>query len=195
MSNFVLQIYENETPLRLSEIGILLLRIKDEFINDAAQESLHSNKVPKSCDNPDHLSYKKYVGGGICLAKKYKRLGMATDQICQACQSKNIVETLNFIFEKFYAGMYSACWRVSRKSSVAEVRTVKKRRGRGPQEIKEEIIPTAKEKSRELLSKINKEDPKIRKKKKTILLKENVSPIGEKKKNKQRIVSDSLTTK
>jgi hypothetical protein len=111
----VLQIYEGEAqiPLRLTDIGNLLARIKDEEIHATANKSLdlYETRLPRCCDNKEHVHYKKNIGGGICFAKKYKRLNLLSDQVCGSCQSNVITRTLNYIFSEYYDGKYIAEWR------------------------------------------------------------------------------------
>lgn len=127
----VLQIYEGEVPLTLQSVGKLLLTIKDEELRETANSTYSSQRLPKNCDNKEHIYYRKCVGGGVCLARKYRRLFAQTDSICGACESEGLIATLNYIFDTYYGGKYKAAWRAVRTKTP---RPEKAKRGRKKKE-------------------------------------------------------------
>lgn len=155
----MLQITENKIPLRLNEVANVLLKIKDEYIRDAAQAALRmSELVPHKCNNKDNVYYNKFIGGGICLAKKYKRLGVSKDLVCQDCQSSNIVKTLNYIFDRYFSGRYHASWK-----TVKRVVSAKPERKTKAERIKDEGDVSAEERNQQILSDLgNNSDGKIK---------------------------------
>ena len=114
MARQLLQIYENKASLTSTEAGKLLLTITDDILRDVANSMFSEPSLPRRCDNKEHMLFRKYVGGGICVAQKYKRLFSWIDPICSTCYSQNIVNTLNFIFNKYYDGRYRCEWRFAR---------------------------------------------------------------------------------
>lgn len=139
MSKMVLQIYKGDVPLTLVEVGRIIHGLKDEEIHETANAILtdEAKKLPRRCDNKDHHHYKKCVGGGICLAKKYKRLFASVDLTCVSCESKAITDTLNYIFDRYYNGEYRAEWRQTRRNkSYAPPKKSKPKK-----QVEEEIRP------------------------------------------------------
>lgn len=132
MAKLVLQIYdENDAPLTLIEVARIVRGITDEAVRETANSTYtESGKdLPKRCDNRNHNLYKKCVGGGICFAKKYKRLDVSVDQVCGSCESKVITDTLNHIFNTYYDGNYTAKWRSTRAKKAARPAKAPKKRG------------------------------------------------------------------
>lgn len=130
MGKLVLQIYEDDTPLTLVEVARIIKGLTDKQIRQTANATYNQGgeSLPRRCDNKRHDLYKKCVGGGICLAKKYKKCGVFVDQICGSCESDVITDTLNYVFDTYYDGRYRAAWRKTRvtKRSRPERPTKKK---------------------------------------------------------------------
>lgn len=133
----VLQIYEDEVPLTLIGTAKVIMGLKDEQIREVANSARDRSRLPKYCDNKEHHHYNACIGGGICLAKKYKRLFSFVDLICTSCDSHVIVDTLNYMFSEYYEGKYRAEWRktrTGRSGFTAAKEKVTKKRAKKPTE-------------------------------------------------------------
>lgn len=114
---YVMQIYKGDVPLTQVETARVIQSVKEDHIVKTANLVLsEESPISRRCDNKNHNLYKKCVGGGMCLAKKYKKGTALVDQMCSTCDSKVIVEALNYIFDNFYEENYKAEWRTPRKT-------------------------------------------------------------------------------
>jgi hypothetical protein len=147
----VLQIYEGDVPLTQIGVAKIIMGMKDEHLREIANTGFRGEpRIPRYCNNKDHHHYNACIGGGICLAKKYKRIFSVVDLECVSCESHNITDTLNYMFEEYYDGRYRAEWRKPRRGKRASVEREKVSRKRGkkkeeepapvPDEIKQESI-------------------------------------------------------
>jgi|WetSurSiteA1Bulk_404760.scaffolds.fasta_scaffold92882_2 hypothetical protein len=150
----VLQIYEDDVPLTLIGTAKVIMGLKDEQIREVANSANDRAHLPKYCNNKEHHHYNACIGGGICLAKKYKRLFSFVDVVCTTCDSYVIVDTLNYMFSEYYEGKYRAEWRKTRRDKRSgftdkPVKAVTKKRAKkqtetepiqAPAELKTESI-------------------------------------------------------
>jgi hypothetical protein len=148
----VLQIFEEDVPLTQIGAAKIIMGMKDKHLREIANTGFRGEpRIPKYCNNKDHHHYNACIGGGICLAKKYKRLFSFVDLECVSCESTNIVTTLNYMFDEYYSGRYRAEWRKPRgRRATIEKEKVFKKRGKKeepaqvPDEIKQEESITKK---------------------------------------------------
>ena len=144
MGKLILQIYEGETPLTLVETARIIKGLKDSHILETANATYEEGgeSLPRHCDNKRHNLYRKCVGGGVCLAKKYKRCGVSPDAICSVCESKVITDTLNYMFQVYYDGKYTSKWRTTRinKNSKPVRAKATKKRGEDLKKEHQEVL-------------------------------------------------------
>ena len=154
-SKLILQIYENDVPLTLIGVAKIIMGMKDKHLKEIANAGFRGEtRIPKYCDNKNHHHYNACIGGGICLAKKYKRLFSFVDMVCVSCDSHVIIDTLNYMFDEYYNGQYRAEWRRPRqgkrfRAKVEKPEKVARKRGKNtktaepiqvPDEIKQESM-------------------------------------------------------
>ena len=171
----VLQIYENDVPLTLVEVARIIHGLKDKDIRETANSTWNNDDIPRFCRNKLHTHYRSCVGGGICIAKKYKRMFSFIDQVCVSCESTVITDTLNYMFKTYYDGRYRAEWRKTRKTRRSKPdREDKAAKTRGEKKKQEQIAALngmtsepPKKKGRPKKSKPAKAKPKEKKKPKT----------------------------
>jgi hypothetical protein len=98
--------------------------------------------------NPEGISGKcvkndnKNRGPGVCIAKKFLKYTPHMDYGCGTCNSDEIIDQLNYIFDRNYDGNFHAEWRerkpYNKKEKVVVVEPKKedvpviRRRGRPP---------------------------------------------------------------
>jgi hypothetical protein len=99
----ILQIYEADVPLTQIGVAKVIMGLRDDQLREVANSTFKeaSCKVPRYCRNKEHHHYNACIGGGICLAKKYKRIFEIIDPVCVSCDSQVIVDTLNYVFDVY----------------------------------------------------------------------------------------------
>jgi hypothetical protein len=103
----VLSILDNGKPLTQIEIARLIANLEWKDVE------LLSRNMPTEIKGWCEV-LGKYVGQGVCIAKKYFKYGLTINE-CKSCKSQEIVDQLNYIFNKVYDGRYYAQWRSRRK--------------------------------------------------------------------------------
>jgi hypothetical protein len=153
----ILQIYEADVPLTQIGVAKVIMGLQDDQLREVANATFKeaSCSIPRYCRNKEHHHYNACIGGGICLAKKYKRIFEVVDLVCVSCDSQVIVDTLNYVFDVYYDGKYKAEWRKPRQGKRSRAAALKqeqatKKRGKkepeepvqAPEEIKQESNTT-----------------------------------------------------
>lgn len=139
---YILQIHEGEVPLTQEATSRIIKAIKDEHLREIANSTYNTNELPTRCDNKSHMLYRKCVGGGICLARKYKRLFSHPDQVCSTCQSQGLVDTLNYLFSVYYEEDYRAEWRTPRRTKRSKSTRKEVKESTSGKTVKEQQIET-----------------------------------------------------
>lgn len=186
MAKLILQIYEGDTPLTLVETARVIQGLQDSQIRETANMTYNEGgeNLPRRCDNRRHDLYRKCVGGGVCLAKKYKRCELSADQICSTCESKVITDTLNWMFERYYGGKYTAAWRRTRATKRSKPEREKATKKRGEEKKREQL---------EILNGMA-EKPKPTRKKK-VAPRDNQKPKSKKEPEKDKKLAVTKTKK
>lgn len=100
----VLRIYKGKKLLTQIEGARVLAKLTKEHV-----ELLSKGMPPEirgRCEMHDGI----YVGQGTCIALKYLKLSPSITNGCGYCKSQEIVNQLNYIFEKAFEGEYIAEW-------------------------------------------------------------------------------------